>query len=192
MDLSEAKVEVTQLLDFIGATVVVGEGDEATTYASPFASDQIAMAIYMPHLMGLLTSKDYDSMPGRINLNECPAELIFGLPILDEETALAIVDARGDQSDSENRRFETWPLVEGLVSLEQMRNLMPLVTSGGDVYRAQIVGYFEGSNQSARIEVVIDATTINPDIVFWRSLSHLGRGFDVGTLGVRGTLDAAY
>lgn len=186
MDLSEGKVEISQLLDLVGATVTVGQGDQQTTYASPFADDPLAMAGYMPYLMGMLTSKDYESIPGRINLNECPAELIYGLPILDEETALALVDARGDESDSENRRFETWPLVEGILTLEQMRQLMPLVTSGGDVFRAQVVGYFEGANQSARVEVVIDATTINPDIVYWRSLSHLGRGFDVGTLGVRG------
>ncbi|WP_231753228.1 type II secretion system minor pseudopilin [Rosistilla carotiformis] len=186
LDLSEGKVEVSQLLDLVGATVVVGEGNDQTVYQSPFADEPLAMATYMPYLMGLLTSKDYDSMPGRINLNECPAELIYGLPILEEETALALVEARGEQSESENRRFETWPLVEGIVTLEQMRQLLPLVTAGGDVYRAQVVGYFEGANQSARVEVVIDATTINPDIVYWRSLSHLGRGFDVGTLGVRG------
>ncbi|WP_417736088.1 general secretion pathway protein GspK [Rosistilla oblonga] len=186
LDLSEGKVEVSQLLDLVGATVVVGEGNDQTVYQSPFANEPLSMATYMPYLMGLLTSKDYDSMPGRINLNECPAELIYGLPILEEETALALVEARGEQSESENRRFETWPLVEGILTLEQMRQLLPLVTAGGDVFRAQVVGYFEGANQSARVEVVIDATTINPDIVYWRSLSHLGRGFDVGTLGVRG------
>ncbi|QDS89886.1 General secretion pathway protein K [Rosistilla ulvae] len=186
LDLSEGKVEVSQLLDLVGATVVVGEGNDQAVYQSPFANEPLSMATYMPYLMGLLTSKDYDSMPGRINLNECPAELIYGLPILEEETALALVEARGEQSESENRRFETWPLVEGILTLEQMRQLLPLVTAGGDVFRAQVVGYFEGANQSARVEVVIDATTINPDIVYWRSLSHLGRGFDVGTLGVRG------
>ena len=182
MDLSGgAGTQVTQILDLVGASVEVN----GTTYASPFLDGPIAMAVYMPALMGNLTTQDFETMPGRININECPAELIRGIPMLAPESADAIIEARGQDSDSENRQYETWPLVEGLVTLDEMRLLMPLLTAGGDVYRAQIVGYFEGKNTSSRAEVVIDATSVNPKVVFWRDLSHLGRGFDKAVLGVR-------
>jgi hypothetical protein len=62
--------------------------------------------------------------------------------------------------------------------------MMPFVTSGGSVYRAQIVGYFEGGQAASRAEVIFDATSPLPRIVFWRDLSHLGRGYAVETLGV--------
>jgi hypothetical protein len=66
-----------------------------------------------------------------------------------------------------------------------MRQLTPLITCGGDIYRLQVVGYFEQSGVSSRAEVIIDATTVNPKIVLWRDLSHLGRGFDLSVLGSR-------
>jgi len=176
---------LTQVLDLVGATVTVGNGDNARTYSSPFSEDIISMGIYMPILMDTLTTQEVEVMPGRINLNECPAELLYGIPLLPEEAVEGILETRDVNSDDPNRQFETWPLVEGLVTLDEMRLLTPLVTCGGDVFRAQVVGYFEQSGVSSRSEVIIDATTVNPKIVFWRDLSHLGRGFDLSVLGSR-------
>ena len=176
---------LTQVLDLVGATVTVGNGDNARTYSSPFSEDIISMGIYMPILMDTLTTQEVEVMPGRINLNECPAELLYGIPLLPEEAVEGILETRDVNSDDPNRQFETWPRVEGLVTLDEMRLLTPLVTCGGDVFRAQVVGYFEQSGVSSRSEVIIDATTVNPKIVFWRDLSHLGRGFDLSVLGSR-------
>ena len=176
---------LTQILDLVGATVTVGNGDDAKTYSSPFSEDLISMGIYMPILMDALTTQEVEVMPGRINLNECPAELLYGIPLLPEEAVEGILETRDVNSDDPNRQFETWPLVEGLVTLDEMRLLTPLVTCGGDVFRAQVVGYFEQSGVSSRAEVIIDATTVNPKIVLWRDLSHLGRGFDLSVLGSR-------
>lgn len=180
---------LNQILDLIDATVTVGQGDEARSFTSPFLGDPISMTIYMPMLMDSLTTQDVDFMPGRINLNQCPAELLYGIPLLSEETIEEIIENREVESDDLNRLHETWPLVEGLVTLEEMRQLLPLVTGGGDVYRAQIVGYFEQTGASHRAEVIIDATTVNPRIVSWRDLSHLGRGFDLSVLGLRSTMN---
>ena len=64
------------------------------------------------------------------------------------------------------------------------KELLPYVTTRGDVFRAQVVGYFDGGGVSARAEVVIDATIPLPRILFWRDISHLGRGYALQTLGV--------
>ena len=176
---------LNQVLDLIDSTVTVGQGDNARSYTSPFPGDPIAMAIYLPILMDTLSTQDAEVMPGRINLNECPAEMLYGIPLLSEETVEAILENREAESDDPNRQFETWPMVEGFLTLEEMRLLLPLVTCGGDVYRAQIIGYFESSGAAHRSEVIIDATTVNPKIVSWRDLGHLGRGFDLSVLGLR-------
>ena len=175
----------SQILDLIDATVTIGEGASGQSYRSPFTSDPIQMAAYLPLLMEALTTQSYDKMPGRININECPVELLYGIPGLDADSAAAIIEARSQPSDSENRLYETWPLAEGLITLETMRTLMPLVTAGGDVYRAQVIGYHETTASFTRLEVVIDATGINPKVVQYRDLSHLGRGFDLSVLGIR-------
>ncbi len=180
---------LNQILDLVDATVTIGQGDNARSYSSPFSSDLISMALYLPILMDALTTQDVDIMPGRINLNECPAELLYGIPLLSEETVEAILENRDTETDDLNRQFETWPMVEGILTLDEMRQLTPLVTCGGDVYRAQIIGYFESVAASHRSEVIIDATTVNPKIVSWRDLSHLGRGFDLAVLGIRSAVD---
>ncbi len=182
---------MNQILDLIDSTVTIGEGENATTYQSPFASDPVSMALYLPIIMDALSTQDVDLMPGRINLNECPAELLYGIPSLSEEAVQKILELREIESDDENRQFETWPMVEGIVTLQEMRSLVPMLTAGGDVYRAQIVGYFENSGASHRAEVVVDATTVNPKVVAWRDLSHLGRGFDLSVLGLLQAAEAA-
>jgi hypothetical protein len=183
------ETKLNQILDLIDSTVTVGQGDNAETYASPFSGDLISMSIYLPLLMDALTTQDVAMMPGRINLNQCPAEILYGMGLLTEEQVEAILEAREAETDDLNRQFETWPLIEGIVTLDQMRQLMPLLTAGGDIFRAQIVGYFEGTGASHRSEVIIDATTVNPKIVSWRDLSHLGRGFELSVLGIRNSLD---
>ena len=182
---------LNQMLDLIDSTVTVGQGNEARSYSSPFPNDPVAMSVYLPILMDALTTQDADMMPGRINLNECPAELLYGIPLLSEEAVQSILENRSTESDDPNRQFETWPLVEGYVTVDEMRLLLPLLTGGGDVYRAQIIGYFEDVGVSHRSEVIVDATTVNPKIVSWRDLSHLGRGFDLAVLGMRSGLEAA-
>ncbi len=178
---------INQVLDLIDSTVTVGE----QSYLSPFKSDPLVMASYMPLLMDVLSTQDTPVIPGRININECPAELLYGVPLLEPETVDAILEARQNAVDDPNRKFETWPLVEGIVSLDQMRQLLPLFTGGGDVFRGQIVGYYEIKGASKRVEVIIDATTVNPKIISWRDLSHLGRGFELSVLGLRTAMPTA-
>jgi hypothetical protein len=181
LDLTGGGTKLTQILDLIDSTVTIG----GQSYRSPFTSDPLQMASYMPLLMDALSTIEFDKMPGRININECPAELLYGVPILEAETVEAILEARAQATESENRQYETWLLVEGVVTLDTMRTLMPLFTGGGDVFSAQIIAYYETSSTATRLEAVIDATGVNPRIVSLRDLSHLGRGFDLSVLGLR-------
>jgi hypothetical protein len=135
--------------------------------------------------MDKVTSVDATILPGRININEAAREILLGLPGLSSEIVDRLVEARAQTADTENRKYETWPLVEGIIPLQQMRTLAPLVTGGGDVMRVQSVGYFEQSSGFSRIEAVIDSTLASPTIVMYRKMDHLGRGFSQSTLGQR-------
>jgi len=169
----------------IGSTITVNQGNQPITYKSPFQADPIAMAIYLPILMNKLTTVDGPIIPGRININEAPYEVVAGIPGMTPELVQQLMAARAEENDSENRKFETWPMVEGYVTLEQMRSLLPLITGGGDVYRAQVVGYYEQGAAFARVETVIDAAEALPIVVSYRRLDHLGRGFTNVALGQR-------
>ncbi len=101
------------------------------------------MASFVPIIMDKLTTLDNPILPGRININEAPREILMGIPGFTAEIVDRLIEAREEQNDSENRKFETWPMVEGILTVDQMRIVAPLLTGGGDVYRAQVVGYYE-------------------------------------------------
>ncbi|GAB5514157.1 type II secretion system minor pseudopilin [Rhodopirellula baltica] len=180
-----AAVEFNQVLDLIDAKVSLERNGETFTYTSPLIGEPTLLAEFLPFLMDQLTTQDGDVLPGRINLNECPAELLMGVPLVDVDTMTAILEARSQDvgGTTSDRNHETWPLTEGLVTVDQMRALLPLVTARGDVFRAQVIGFDSGSGLAARGEAIIDASTPNPRVVHYRDLTHLGRGFDLSVLG---------
>ena len=192
LDLSRpGQTPLTQVLDLIGAKVRVrfDGDDEDRVLASPFTDDPAAMLLYLPRLMDNVTISPKPTLPGRININQAPRTVLLGIPGMTEEIVDKIIAERSvdveDETQDENRRFETWILAEGIVTLDEMRLLEPLVNAGGDVFRAQVVGYFEDGSAAARLEVVIDATSNVPRLLSWRNRTHLGRGFPLDVLGVR-------
>jgi hypothetical protein len=44
----------------------------------------------------------------------------------------------------------------------------------------QSIGYFEGGGPTARIEAIIDTNAGRPRIIYWRDLTELGKGYDLG------------
>ncbi len=186
IDLSQAgSVKFNQVLDLIDATITLDGPAGQVTYSSPFTSLPLDLANSTPVLMDYLTTVDAPAIPGRINIMECPQEILRGVPGLTDEVVDQILEARVDGSDSLTRDFETWLAVEGFVTMDEMRAILPLVTCGGDVFKAQIVGYMEGEAAFSRVEAVISGVGDVPLILFFRRMDHLDRGFDIATLGQR-------
>lgn len=193
----EARFPIGQLLDLIGAKVQIqlyGQSD-AVVLESPFPPDIGAMNLYLPLLLDNCSVTSAPVIPGRININQAPRVVLMGIPGMDEELVNEIIrqrDITGQAAqENPNLRFETWLLTEGLIfneegqpDLNRMKQLSVFCCGRGDVYRAQVVGYFQSGGASSRAEVVIDNTGTAPRLVFWRDLSHLGRGYNLATLGV--------
>ena len=195
LDLTqEAQFPISQVLDLIGVRVQVTKsagadgGGERVLLAAAFPEDIGEMNRYLPSMMDDLTVNPSDVIPGRINVNQASQAILAGIPGMTEEIVNQILELRSQEptdDDDPSRDHETWLLMQAIVTLDEMKTLMPFVNTGGDVYRAQIVGYFEDGGASARAEVVIDATPALPRVVFWRDISHLGRGYPLEVLGVR-------
>jgi hypothetical protein len=185
MDL-QPSTPIGGVLDLIGAQVqytFVG-APAPTTLTSPFT--ETGMASYLSQLMDYVTVNPSETIPGRININQCSAAVLAGIPGMAPEAMDKILSQRTVDSASADpsRRYETWLLAEGIVTLAEMKVLMPFICGGGNAYRAQVVGYFQGGQAASRAEVVFDATSPLPRIVLWRDLTHLGRGYSIETLGV--------
>jgi hypothetical protein len=159
--------------------------EEATVLQSPFGDDIFSMGNYMTELMDQVTVIAETTINGRISLSQAPREILLGIPGMSEEIVEQILSQRTPQPelDDPTQMHETWLLTSGVVTLEEMKTLMPFVCAGGDVYRSQVVGYYEDGRASARLEVIIDATQLPPRLLLWRDISYLGRGYSLETLG---------
>lgn len=178
----------TTILDLIGPMVQVRQaGADPITLATPFPDNSGAMGGYLPDISDKLTVNSSTTIPGRININQAPRAVLLGIPGMSEEVVDQIISLRQPEDDGTlpARQHETWLLLEGLVTLDEMKQLMPFVCAGGNVYRGQVVGYYEQEGPAARIEVVLDTTGGQRRLVFWRDISHLGQGFPLETLGLK-------
>ncbi len=165
-----------------------GGGNNSRTVIDPaFPSDRSSMQTYLPKLMDNLAVNAAPTIPGRLNINQAPCALLAGIPGLTPDAVDQIISNRdvtlGQQQPEQ--KYETWILTNGIVDLSAMKKLIGMVTSGGSVYRAQVVGGFFSDPQGAvhRTEVLIDATK-TPAVVRRRwDLQDLGRGFTPEVLG---------
>lgn len=183
----DGETKINQLLDLIGVKVQARINGEDVVIEPVFPEDPGAMAVYLPSLMDNCTAAGSVTIPGRININQAPREVLLGVPTITPEIVDEIIDIRdisGMEVDDDNRRHETWLMTEAVVTLEEMKMLTPFICAGGDVFRGQVVGYFQQGGVSSRAEVVFDATTEAPTVLVWRDISHLGRGYPLSTLGV--------
>jgi len=189
VDVSKpAKFKIASVLDLVGAEVRMPgktREDEDVILENPFSEDPQAMRDYLPKLLDHVTVDKSTVIRGRINVNEAPRAVLQSVPGIDDTLVDRIISARGRQGNQQDpvRRHPTWLLTEGLVDLKQMKALLPYLTSGGDVFRAQVVGYFDEPGPIGRAELVIDATSTPPRQVYWKDLRLLGLGYPPDTLG---------
>jgi hypothetical protein len=116
---------------------------------------------------------------GRININQAAPVVLSGIPGFSPEIADRLVQARDLEirPDRPERRFPTWPLVEKLVTLEQMKEAIAFINTGGAVFSGQIVGHYDEGGPVARFEFAVDATNVESPVLRWRNISRLGRGY---------------
>ena len=140
------------------------------------------------------TTSGVSTTPGRININQAPRVVLQMLtavtstPPITDDIVDRIIGARLENPtlDEAAHKCPAWPYLEDLVNLEQMKALMKYVTAGGNVFRASAVGFFEGGGPTARLEAIFDATASPPTVLFWRDVSHLGRGYTLDVLNGTG------
>ncbi len=208
-----ATAQISSILDLIGAKVQISQGQSqssqtnvtntpnarvsvtvagpgqsqarTTTLQSPFTDSASDMSNYLPTLLDCCTVDSSQEIVGRININQAPKTVLMAIPGITSDVIDEIIARRNmdPKSLDASHKFATWLLTDGLITLDQMKKIEPYVTCGGDVYRVQAIGYFDDGGVAARIEAILDAGTQPPTVLFWRDMSHLGRGFTLDELG---------
>ena len=197
LDLVDARIEIPSNAKTKAQTPLANQpSDDANKPArlvSPLLNEPASLQDTLPKLLDYATVFPENVIHGRVNINLAPQSVLEGIPGLEGSVAARIVASRDRQNGAalpdEDHRHATWLLQQGLVDLAQMKAIMPFVTAGGDVYRAQIVGFFDrpgpiaARGPIARAEVVVDATGEHSRRVYWKDLRILGPGFSPSSLG---------
>lgn len=191
LDLNlKPKFEFKTILDLIGSRVSIPESDNKNKIlTSPLKDNLEELKEKLPELMEQMTVDKRTVIPGRININQAPGEILNGIPGMTEAIVTQVLSSREQSTsgDEVDRLNSSWPYLEGLIDLETMKIVIPYITTGGDVYRAQIVGFYDNAGPTSRGEVVIDATKSPPQRIYWKDLQILGKGFPPEVLGVEKT-----
>jgi type II secretory pathway component PulK len=166
-------------LELVGARVAIPEsgGDKQRVFDSPLAADSALLRENLPQWMDQVTVLSGAPIYGRVNVNLAPVEVLAAIPGIDAALAQRIVSARDLVApDDPARRHAVWLLTEGLVDRMEMARLDRHLTTGGDVARAQIIGYYDARSPSMRFETVVDGTGRPARQVYYKDLRRLGRG----------------
>jgi hypothetical protein len=179
---AQSRNTISSPLDLIGtpATIRLKPANGAGTGPSltnPFSSDVGAMTEYLPILFDNCTSISGTSIPGRININQAPRLVLMSIPGMTSDMADQIIGTRQPDpaaaTGQADRTCPAWPLIEGIMTLTEMKAMLPYINAGGSVYRAQIIGQFDKGNPVARLEVILDSTQHPTRVLFWKDVSHL-------------------
>lgn len=163
-------------LDLVGARVIVDQ----TAYQSPITTAKDAANIERLYtLLDYASTSASTTIIGRVNVNTAPRAVLLALPGISAADVQKIMSERPDPEKQlpAEYRHATWLYAKDVVDLEQMRALYNKTTGLGDVYRGQIIGFLDHSDEIARAEVVIDGSTVPPRQVFYKDLTSLGKGF---------------
>jgi hypothetical protein len=182
---------VKSLYEFFGAKSSPTINGATSQLTSPWSSSNTDIQTNVAHVLEALTLTDNPYIDGRINVNLASREVLVGLPapmteaIADSIVGSQIKPTSGQSSSSDqsaDRLTTAWLVLSGILTINQLEQLDPFITSRGDVFHMQSVGYFDGGGPMARVEAVIDATQTPPQVIFMRDLTELGRGFSPALL----------
>jgi type II secretory pathway component PulK len=176
---------IASLFDLINAQVSIPAttpNGKPTVIQSPL-QDQGNLQQTLPIIFDKLTTKKAAELPPRINLLTAPPTILQALPGLSDNDVQSIVSARPSPSstDAIDPSFLSplWLITQANIDPKKLSNLEQYVTTRTQVYRAQVVGYFEDGGPMARYEVVIDTNQGYPRILYQRDLSDLGKAFNL-------------
>lgn len=176
--------QIASMWVMFGATASVSINGSTQTLKSPWPADPNQLKNVLPKLLDTLSTTNDEYLDGRININQARREILMGIPGLEEDLVEKIIqaqklDANGQPSPDVIHQHNStgWLYFEGLVDIPTMQTLDPYFTARGDVYRAQIFGFFDGGGPVTRLEAMVDGTQKPPRIIFQRDMNDLGHGY---------------
>jgi type II secretory pathway component PulK len=186
---SKRTTRISSVYSLINAQVNIPTGTGANaktiTMTSPL-SDPSQQAQLLPMLFDSTTTSQATDLPPRVNVLTASQTVLQALPGLSDADVQNILEQRPDPTanTTPDAVYQTpaWLLTQANLSVTTLQSLENYITSRSQVYRFQVVGYFEGGGPVSRVEAIVDANNGRPRIVYKRDLSALGKAFDLNLM----------
>jgi type II secretory pathway component PulK len=122
-----------------------------------------------------LTTSSETTLPGLVNVNRAPQEVLMCLPGLEEADVEALLDYRSTNFSSEEPNSIAW--VTEVLDQTKATGIGAYITVHSNQYSADIVALSANGRAYQRYKAVID-TQGTPRVVYWRTLTHFGCPLD--------------
>ena len=182
---ADQTANITSLWDLLDTYLACqqgqGQGRRQGWLLSPFMrsnKDQLRTTLNVLLDKCTLTN-DYE-IPARININTCPSDILtaMGLNATDAEKLVQYRPSPDmDPGMIPNYKTPAWLVTEADLQPSVIKLFEKYITTYSQVYRFQVVGYYELKGPQVRLEVVVDTNNGRPRILHWRDLTDLGKGY---------------
>jgi len=147
--------------------------DHPTAGRSPFDVEDL------PILMDRLTADPPRSeIPGLINVNTAPHQVLRCIPGLTEDEIDAIVSKR-ENLDPETKATTAWLVTEDVLDFKKFVEIAPLVTARGTQFTIESLGYADFIGMVTRLQVVVEMRGPMVQAMYHRDLTHLGGHYPI-------------
>lgn len=181
--------------DLVDAKVLVksAAAKEQLVVESPWRSQTARLAEELDRLLDQTTTLTAPVIVGRVNVLLAPPAVLKTLPGVDDALAEALVSKRPklDAVGETGQSRWAWLLEGSLIPLAKFKRLAPLLTTGGDIYSVQVVGFGRPDGPRCRAEVWLDATQRPSRVLLWKDLNRLGGGYPYELLTLSSGVPAA-
>jgi hypothetical protein len=173
--------QITSLYNLIDKYVAFSQGPRQGFVNSPFQrSNKEQIRQTLNTLLDKCTTTNDVEIPARINVNTCPPDILTAIGINSTDSE-KLVSMRPSPDMDPNLipyyKTPAWLITEADVNPSILTQFGAFLTTYSQVFRFQVVGYYEFRGPQVRLEVVVDANNGRPRILHWRDLTDLGKGY---------------
>ena len=184
----EARNKIDSLLDLVGASVSITSDDgNSQALQSPWQDNPASYRQEFSELLDYVTVDGDNGNSGRINIQRASRPVLLSIPDVTEVFADQVLSRRNSQVDSirGEQRHAIWLLIDGIMTLDEFKEIWPYITTRGDVYSGQVIGFFDDGPAQVRARVILDRAGDKVQLVGFEDFRGLGPGFSPTELGAQ-------
>jgi len=134
----------------------------------------------LPLLMDRLSTRRPTErrIAGLINVNTAPRQVLECLGELNGEQIQSILALR-ETLDAETLSTPAWLVTQGAVDLETFDKIASNLTSRGQQFSIESLGYGDHIGMVTRLQVVVDMVGPIAQTIYYRDMSYLGGGYPI-------------